>query len=94
MSNADTSRRTGLEGPEVFVKPAPGCTVPRPDGTAWTDTAGAIHGDWLNEDQYVRRRLADEDLVLADPAFAAKAAKQVEAARQADPAPETEKKVK
>ncbi len=46
----------------VFVAPAPGRAVPRPDGMPWPED-----GDWLDEDQYVRRRLADGDLVAATP---------------------------
>lgn len=70
-------RRPGETSDQVFVAPAPGRTVPRLDGQPWPEA-----GDWLDEDQYVRRRLSDGDLVAGTP--------PVES-----PAPETaDKKVK
>jgi hypothetical protein len=104
MTAAKEQRREGPENVEVFVRPAEGRLVPRLDGKPWTAIAGVIHGDWIAEDQYVRRRLADADLVFGDPAAAEKAAKEAarlaaEAAAAADSAaaadvPATPRKVK
>lgn len=47
---------------DVFAKPAPGRTVPLPDGTPWPS-----EGARVARDRYVRRRIADGDLVLCDP---------------------------
>lgn len=46
----------------IYVAPAEGLTLPLPDGKPWP--AG---GAWAERDEYVRRRLADGDLVLAEP---------------------------
>lgn len=48
--------------PQIYVKPAEGLTVPRPDGTPMPAA-----GDWLEHDPYVRRRLKAGDLVKAKP---------------------------
>lgn len=48
--------------PVIYVAPAEGLTLPLPDGKPWP--AG---GAWAERDEYVRRRLADGDLVLAEP---------------------------
>lgn len=45
-----------------FLRPTDGLALPLPDGRPWpTD------GEWVDVDQYVRRRLADGDLVPAKP---------------------------
>lgn len=63
MAKADPiPRRLEGEAPQVFVTPAPDRAVPRPDGLAWPEA-----GDWLGEDQYVRRRIADGDLIAGWP---------------------------
>ncbi|WP_332117245.1 DUF2635 domain-containing protein [Azorhizobium caulinodans] len=48
--------------PKIYVKPAEGLTMPRPDGTSMPAA-----GDWLEHDAYVRRRLKAGDLLKADP---------------------------
>ncbi|MTW19092.1 DUF2635 domain-containing protein [Rhodoplanes serenus] len=46
----------------AYLKPADGRRVPLPDGTPWP--AG---GARVEIDRYVRRRIADGDLVPAEP---------------------------
>jgi len=58
-----------------FLKPVAGISLPLPDGRAWPES-----GEWVDIDQYVRRRMADGDLVVARPPAAPEA-----------PAPETPK---
>ncbi|MCX5497325.1 DUF2635 domain-containing protein [Kaistia dalseonensis] len=45
-----------------YLKPAPGLTLPLPDGRTWP-----AEGEWVDVDQYVRRRIADGDLVAGTP---------------------------
>jgi hypothetical protein len=45
-----------------FLKPVAGITLPLPDGREWP-----AEGEWVDVDQYVRRRIADGDLVAAKP---------------------------
>lgn len=45
-----------------FFKPAAGIVLPLADGRPWPSD-----GEWVEVDQYVRRRLADSDLVAAKP---------------------------
>jgi Protein of unknown function (DUF2635) len=52
---------------DLFVRPGEGRVVRREDGSPWP-----LHGDWVADTQYVRRRLADGDLIRADPNQAAK----------------------
>lgn len=47
---------------QAWLRPASGVTLPLPDGTPWP-AAGAR----VALDRYVRRRLADGDLVPCDP---------------------------
>ena len=45
-----------------YLKPAAGITLPLPDGRPWP-----AEGAMVEVDQYVRRRIADGDLVIAKP---------------------------
>lgn len=49
---------------EIFAAPAPGVSLPLPDGKPWPAA-----GKWVPHDEYVRRRIADGDLI-ADAARA------------------------
>lgn len=70
MSKIDTeARRLMPDGPQVFAVQAEGRTVPMTDGSPWP-----TEGAWVDEDQYVRRRLSDGDLALAAPQTAAEPA--------------------
>lgn len=70
MSKIDQeARRLTPDGPQIFAVQAKERTVPMPDGSPWPEA-----GVWVDEDQYVRRRLSDGDLVLAAPDAAAEAA--------------------
>lgn len=51
-----------MSDPVIYVVPAKGLTVPLPNGRACP-----ARGDFVERNEYVRRRLADGDLVLADP---------------------------
>ncbi len=47
----------------VFLKPAPGVRIRREDGALWPEA-----GDWADPlSLYIHRRVADGDLVAADP---------------------------
>ena len=52
----------------IFVKPAPGLTVRKPVGGYLAEA-----GEEVNRDSYWLRRLADGDVVEADPAATAPA---------------------
>jgi hypothetical protein len=45
-----------------FYKPAEGVSLPLSDGRPWP-----TEGDWIDLDQYARRRIADGDIVAAKP---------------------------
>lgn len=47
-----------MEPSKIFARPAPGLSVPLPDGSPWP-----ADGAEVALDQYVRRRIADGDLV-------------------------------
>lgn len=73
-----------MNAEKTFLKPADGRAVRREDGSPWP-----VHGDWTATTLFVRRRLADGDLVAADPDVAAHAiAREAEAAAQAEAAAE------
>ena len=47
----------------IFAKPAADRVVPLPDGKPWPE-----QGEWVDpSDRYIRRRLADGDVVRAKP---------------------------
>ena len=47
----------------IYAKPAVGIELPLPDGRPWP-----LAGEWVDDaDRYVRRRLADDDIVAAEP---------------------------
>lgn len=50
-----------------FLKAAEGRSVLAEDGTAWPQA-----GAWADDTLYIRRRLADGDLIEAEPARKAK----------------------
>ncbi|MDI4664714.1 DUF2635 domain-containing protein [Xanthobacter autotrophicus] len=47
---------------KIFARPAPGLTLPLPDGRPWP-----AEGDWVEKDRYVRRRLAAREIEIVDP---------------------------
>lgn len=69
----------------IYAAAAAGLTLPLPDGRPWP-AAGA----WVERDEYVRRRLADKDLVLVDPPAEAGAQAQAEEPPAAGDAPDTD----
>lgn len=45
---------------EIYAAPAAGLSLPLPDGKPWP-----ANGKWVPHDEYVRRRIADGDLVVS-----------------------------
>ncbi len=57
---------------KVFAKPAPGRVVPLLDGKPCSEA-----GEWFEESRYLRRRIADGDLIEAKPPTQSKLAAPV-----------------
>lgn len=62
---------------QKYLRPAAGITLPLADGRPWPQ-----EGAFVDVDQYVRRRLADGDVVEATPPAAADPADEAPSTRK------------